>query len=459
MIVRNSSANNVYYYSIFAVSFIYYALTQAKQLIEQPTEPSMTAILYMAADNDLYPFVGRNITQMQAVFAKFNEKTRKQVKIAIHIDMHRPGQPKLSKRFFIDKNNLMQVGTDMCMDSGDPQTLVDCCRWAVENFPSNEYALFLWNHGFGIIEPPIKHAINPAQLFRYNPDTKLIELNRSIGFLDFVSSQAQPQQVRSICFDDTTGNYLTNIKLKEALNTICTRYLHGKKFAILACDACLMSMIEVVSPLKEYVEFFVASQEVELGTGYNYQMVFTPFVSSFLDKRSFANHLVHAYQKTYSKITQDYTQSAIDMSQIHLLDQVIDQLAIILIDGLKKQVNGSVKSAIRLSKHKNFCTHFDEPTYIDFGHFCSNLQTNLANCHLHTTYETTVFKQQLSQNLQQALDILKNVVIANTAGRNLIHARGLSIYFPENHIHSSYRQSAFATQTHWLTFLTHYLSA
>ena len=449
-----------FHLTILIISSLSYTLVQAKNILADPiTEPSLTVILYMAADNDLYTFVGRNITQMQAVFAKFNEKTRRQVKVVIHIDMHRPGQPKLSRRFFIDKNNLMQVGPDMCMDSGDPQTLIDCCRWAIENFPSSEYALFLWNHGFGIIEPPIKQAINPVQLFRYNPQTKLIELNRSIGFLDFVQSQAQQTPVRSICFDDTTGNYLTNLKLKEALHTVCTQYLKNKKFAILACDACLMSMIEVVSPLKEYVEFFVGSEEVELGTGYNYQMVFTPFVSSFLDKRSFATHLVHAYHKTYSKITQDYTQSAIDVSAIYLLDQKIDQLAQLLIEGLKKQVNGSVKAAIRLSKHRNFCTHFDEPTYIDFGHFCSNLHMNLSNCQLQTNVDTYSFKQKLTQNLQQTLDILKSAVIANTVGKNLMHARGLSIYFPENHIHSSYRQSVFATQTHWLTFLTHYINS
>jgi Clostripain family len=420
--------------------------------------PTTTAIFLIAADNDLYPFAERNIRQMRAVFSKFDSHAKNRLKIALQIDMHRPGQPKISRRFFLNGPQLVQVGGDMCMDSGDPNTLIDCCRWAIESFPADNYKLFLWDHGLGIVEPVIKNIINSSQKFEYNTTTKLVELNRSVGFIDFITANdAQIDKKRSICFDDTTGNYLSNLKLKFALETISKQYLNGKKIA-LYCDACLMSMIEVVSPLKDCVDFFVGSQEVELGTGYDYSAVFSPFITTALDQRTFACHAVNAYQKTYSRITQDYTQSAMDLSHIHLLDVKIDALAKLLIDGLNKQKNRSVREAIRLSKHKNFCTHFDEPSYIDFGHFCQNLLTNAGRCELKNNSETVQFQKQLTLILQQALNALHTVVIANAAGKNIAQAQGLSIYFPETHIHNSYRQSIFACKTtQWLNFLIKYI--
>ena len=90
---------------------------------QSPSEHSTTAIFYMAADNDLYPFSERNIRQIRTVIAKFDEQAKKRLKIAIHIDMHRPGQPKITRRYYVDKQHLVQVGKDMSMDSGDHKHL------------------------------------------------------------------------------------------------------------------------------------------------------------------------------------------------------------------------------------------------------------------------------------------------------------------------------------------------
>ncbi|MBA3954231.1 hypothetical protein H0X48_02850 [Candidatus Dependentiae bacterium] len=458
VVFRTKLAHYFILLTIFIQSFHH---TLANTSLKSPLEHSTTAIFYMAADNDLYPFSERNIRQIRAVIAKFDEQAKKRLKIAIHIDMHRPGQPKITRRYYVDKQQLVQIGKDMSMDSGDPQTLIDCCRWAIESYPADNYVLFLWNHGLGIIEPPIKHAINPSQLFKFNATTRLVELNRSVGFLDYITSTDKPSQSlqkRSICFDDTTGNYLTNQKLKFALETVYHRYLHKKKITI-CCDACLMAMIEVISPLKDYVDYFISSQEVELGMGYDYTHVFTPFITTSLDKRAFATHVVSSYQQAYNKITQDYTQSAIDLSHFSVIDTKVDQLARLLIEGLQKQKNRSVKETIRLSKHKNLCTNFDEPTYIDYGHFAANMLLNIGRCELKTQSETLHFRQQVTTVLQQTLEAIRSSVIANATGKNLAQAQGLSIYFPENHIHTSYRQSVFATeQTQWYNFLTHYLT-
>jgi len=417
-----------------------------------PEQSYYTVIIYMAADNDLFPFAGRNIKQLE------NIGSNKNCTILIHLDMHRPGKPKLTKRFLVEKNKITQIGPDMAMDSGSTQTLIDCCRWGITNYPAQDYILILWNHGTGIIEPFFKKAINPSQLFNYNPETKMIELNRSIGFLDYIDSENNPRRLqKGICFDDSTQNYLTNQKVKDALQVVCSQYLGGKKFAILGCDACLMSMLEVACPLKDYAHILVSSQEVELGTGWDYGQAFYPFTYGAPDNITIAQHFVSSFNEAYGKITQDYTQSALSLATIGTVEQNVHQLAKLLIEGLKKQKNRSVKEAIRLSRHKNACTSFDEPSYIDLYHFCSNLKNNLSRCELTTHEETELFKTTLGKLLDDTKTSINNSIISCVTGKNLKNAHGISIYFPEGHIHSSYAQSYFAIRTAWLSFLLQYL--
>jgi Clostripain family len=412
-----------------------------------------TFMICISAANDLFPFEARHIKQMQTVGS--NER----INIVVNFDMYKPGQSKITKRFFIEKNKLIQLGPDLCMDGGDPDSLIDFCRQAIEQFPARHYVLVLSNHGTGALDPEIRQIINSSKLFSYNPTTRLIELDRTrkIGFLDYINlHNAKSKGMRAICFDDGTGNSLTNKKRKQALHTICTEYIKGP-FAGIYEDACLEAMLEVAVSMQEYALFFGGSQEASLGTGYNYIKMLNPFLTESIDPRSFACHVVKAYFETYNNITQDYTQSVIDLSRISLLESNVDQIAKLLIVGFHKQQNKSVKEAVRLSRHKNFCTHFDEPSYIDLGHFYANLLSNIHKCELTTYQETVEFKQRLTNLLVQGNDIISKVVIANTVGKNLKHARGISIYFPERNPHKSYVNSDLAQRTAWLKMITAFI--
>lgn len=405
-------------------------------------KPTMTILAQIAADNNLFVFAGRNLKQMEAIGSNEN------VKIVINFDMRKKGNSKITKRLYIEKNKAKQIGQDLSLDSGDYQNLIDFCKWSIENYPSDEYALILWNHGCGILEPRMRHAFNPTQFFNFNPTTRMIEIDRSLEFFEQIHKDAK----RGICFDDTSGNYLTNQKLKEALSHVCSTYLNGNKFAILACDACFMSMLEVAAPLKNYVEYFVGSQEVELGTGYNYTAVLKPFENGSMDKVNFAKHIVTCFETAYNKITYDYTQSALDLKNIHLLTQNVDELSKLLIEALQYQKNNTLRHAIRFSKDREKCTHFEEPSYIDLGHFYSNLIYNLKRCEFTNDRN---YKQELNNLLQTGLELIDKIVIANVVGKNLKYAKGISIYFPKsgNNIHASYEHSEFALQTHWLKFM------
>jgi len=405
-------------------------------------------MIYMAADNDLRPFAARNIQQMANIGSNQN------ITIVVHLDIRISGNKKITRRYLIEKDQVLHIDPynplTQQMDSGNPATLISFCEWAIKNYKADEYDLILWNHGTGILEPPHGKIINPMDLFVFNPATHRLELDRSIGFMDAIN-YTLPRQ-RGVCWDDTTGNYLSNRKMEIALQTICQKFLNGKKFGIIGFDACLMSMIEVGSFIKKYAHIMVGSEEVELGMGWKYDEVLAPFLKEKLDTASFARHIVFAYDRTYQSITNDYTLSAINLDSIDLLEKNIDSIAKMLIEGLEKQ-KSIFAAIIKDSKNKLLCTHFDEPTYIDLHHFYKNLAYHIKK----STSDNSSLKSNLLQKLDEGVQLIEKIVIANTVGKNLKNAHGISIYFPERGIHNSYQEAAFLTTNNWGSLLTRYI--
>lgn len=400
-----------------------------------------TFIVYMASDNDLRAFAANNIRQMAAVGSNEN------INIVAHLDIRLNGNSKVTRRYYIEKNKLNQMNHEpetQSMDSGSPQTLISCCEWAIENFPADQYALIFWNHGTGIIDPQSNRIINPAELFSFNSRTNTLELDRSVGFLEFLHFADQDQ--RGICWDNTTGHYLTNQDVDMALNHICTNVLK-KKFSLIGFDACLMSMIEIGHYLRNYSEVMVGSQEVELGTGWNYSYVLQPLLTENYNPFDLAKQIVRSYVRSYQDITHDFTQSAIDLRKSEHIEKNIDSIARLLLEAIKHQHKNSVVQAVKTSRNRRQCTHFDEPSYIDLHHFYSNLQSKIGKCSVSRSARPLL--QKISNEITQGKQLISEIVFANACGKNLKQAQGLSIYFPENRIHPSYGQTLFAKSNAW----------
>lgn len=409
-----------------------------------------TFALYMAADNDLERFAIRNIKQMSTI------GSTNSVNIVAHLDI-RSNNKKICSHFYVERDNVFEFNTGIAkMDSGDPQSLISFIKWVVEKFPAQHYMIDFWDHGTGIVDPMGNRIIRATDLFVYNPITRKLELDRSIDFLELILTLDDHQglhMLRGICWDDSTGHYLTNQKLSYALATIKDEVMHGKKFDIIGFDACLMSMLEVADIVKDYAHIFVGSQEVELGTGWNYQSILSPFINGTMDPLSFAKHIVSVYEKTYGPHTNDYTLAAIDLDHINTLENNINTIADLLVTCLKLQKNNSVKRAISLSRSRRLCTHFDTPQYIDLHHFYHNLQSNLKSFMFNNEQEGTRLRQALYAKCEEGKSIIERIVFANVTGKNLSRAKGISIYFPEQRIHPSYGNTLFAKHNMWGQFL------
>lgn len=405
-------------------------------------EKEWTILIYMAADNDLQRYAIRNIKQMATI------GSTEYVNIVVHLDI-REKNKKVCSRFYVEKEKILQFDTGITkMDSGDPQSVISFVKWATTQFPSNHVAIIFWDHATGIVDPSSNRLLRATDLFSFNPATHKLELDRSIDFLELMNESQSAIAMRGVCWDDSTGHYLTNQKLAYALQTL------NITFDVLGFDACLMSMLEIASILKHHAKYLVASQEVELGTGWNYHSVFAPFTRNNLTPLELARHIVNVYEKTYSPYTNDYTLSVLNLSEIINLENNINVVAELLLACLRMQVNGSVKKAVQMSRHRRLCTHFDTPQYIDLHHFYRNLQVNLKSVVLSPEHEGTRLKLALFNKLEEGKNIIDHIVMANVTGKNLAQAKGISVYFPEQRIHPSYLNTVFATQNSWPSLLS-----
>jgi len=120
---------------------------------------------------------------------------------------------------------------------------------------------------------------------RFNPDKLIVVLwNHGNGYF-------------GIAYDDVSANHMKVDEIGKALKDISSFY--GRKIDIFAMDACLMQMAEVVSEIKDYARFIVASEEMIPGPGYPYDDILRS-INQASDIRNIAISMVDAYDKAYN---------------------------------------------------------------------------------------------------------------------------------------------------------------
>lgn len=396
---------------------------------------------YIACDNDLYRWAILNLQDMAKV------GSNDYLTIVAQVDCL--GAHGKTKRLHVLPNKIMEVSYGQKLDFGAVDTLVDFVEWAVRTYPADEYVLNFWNHGSGFYDPTMghNHKINSADgLFYFNPKTQLLEIDRSLPYI--LLDEREP---RGVCFCDTTQSYLSNVKLFDALTRI-TQFL-GKKLSIIGFDACLMQMIEVVTQVKQFADYVVASPEVELASGWQYDYVFEPFNHEFLETSVLAHHIVASYERAYKNRTADYTLSAIDTRYVDDVIFAIDEVAHAFLTLLSFDHTKFIKKTLLACRHKNVCTTFSEPTYIDVHHFFKNVKAALVTLPVEpqvAAYSAAI--RTVEDALDRALACIEKAVHANVKGRNVPHSSGLSIYFPEKRIDVSYGTLIFG-KNKWHDFI------
>ncbi|KPA16926.1 Peptidase C11, clostripain [Candidatus Magnetomorum sp. HK-1] len=184
------------------------------------------------------------------------------------------------KRFLVQKdmtptsqNALESLGE---INMGDPASLKDFIQWSMTNYPAQQYALILWDHGDGWQRKRTRQSV-----------------------------------IKSICWDDTNGYEasLSMLDLKQVLSNLPI------KPDLVGFDACLMGMIENAYMLKQAgISVMVGSEETEPAAGWPYDTIAKGLASNpQWNAIQLGQWIVDKY---YSFYDMNETQAAIDLSKI-----------------------------------------------------------------------------------------------------------------------------------------------
>lgn len=407
-----------------------------------------TIVVYLQADNSLAPFANYNINDMQLGI-------KSNAKLNMLVQWDQPNNKKTWRYKIVPGGRVEVDSLAQEMGINPQQELIDMMQWAKTKYPANHYALILWNHGSGVED-------------LRDPYAQMRQIISS--WIEIPGALTKKDIERGILYDDSQGTVLSNQGLLNAMAGI--KQLLGKNIDIVGMDACLMAMVEVAFQIKNYADFFVASEEVEAGQGWAYAPFLTMLTQSNLPvaPRDLASSIVNGYKLLYqnNRQVQDFTLSVIQLSGIAALKDNIDKVIAALDDcknAHKTNAISAVKTARRLSEE------FYYPEYVDLYSFYSALSKSLGKTSLpksdkilHQKYKKPVVNlkynkavDDLKTLLHDGMALIKQVVSLNVNGIEHANAKGISIYYPaRGPLHPSYAPTIFAQQSRWVYFLENY---
>ena len=367
----------------------------------QPQAPKeWTVMVYVNGKNDLEAAGLYNVNKME--MAGSNESLNIVTELGRmsgqQNDVTVDGDWTGSRRFYItrdsDENriNSKVIQSFGQVDMGDWRHLVDFAKWGMKNYPARHYALIIWNHGSGWVT------------------SKGGDINKGISY------------------DFETKNHISTPELGAAMKEI-------GKVDILAYDACLMQMAELLYEVKDYADYVVGSEETVPGYGFPYDTMLPAFTGS-KNSGELAAEMVRAYDDFYSVKGKKVTLSAVSMSALGDFMTAFNAWTDALIASDKKpQIKGKAYSAAAYA-------YADNKDLYDFARLAAEADP----------------QGPVAEKGRVMLDVLEGkLVISNTAykesyGRDET-SHGLAIYLPAKDYNEKYDQLAWARDTRWDDFL------
>ena len=260
------------------------------------------------------------------------------------------------------------------VNMADPQTLVNFVEWAIDNYPADNYALVLWNHGGG---------------WRDKADPKM-------------------PIFKAVCWDDTSGyDSLYMSEVRSALTTIKTE---RQQIDLVGFDACLMSMTEVAYEIKDLASVMVASEETEPGDGWPYNTILADLTSApTMPPSVLGATIVDRYGEFYWNIG-DTTQSALDLQNLDILTASVSDFAVAM---MESSCCGEIRNARSGSQEYYY------PEHTDLYHFADLIASGVP--------DTAV--GDAAEDVKQKIE---DTVIAEFHGTLLRGSHGVAIYLPRS---------------------------
>jgi hypothetical protein len=258
------------------------------------------------------------------------------------------------------------------LDMSSRYTLSDFITWAMTNYPAQRYALTLEDHGSGL--------------------------------------------GGGLC-DGTCANMMDLPDLRLALDV--GLYPTGETLDVLVMNMCLMGMIEDAYQVRDYVDYYVASEHL--------QWVYTDYLPG-LQASSTPAQMAALFASNYAvEMTAEgraYTISVGDMAQLPALVGATDGLANALIAHMG-EISGTLSSLagdVQRFDNKAPSGITVDDTYADLHDLAGLIAVNLGG------YPDIVAAAQAVTAAVEAFVIYENH--ASTAALNFDDSHGVSIFFP-----------------------------
>jgi hypothetical protein len=390
-----------------------------------------TFILYLDADNDLYPYLQRAVAQLEAL------PTNPNVNIIVLYDGDRTND---SWRFLVQPGGQYTLGVNKWflneLNMGDPQTLIDLVNWTRTNYPAQHYYLALADHGRG---------------------------------------------TSGVAWDYSNAkDYLTVAELRSALNTATNSGLW--KIDVIHYDACLMGMFENAYQMKDFADYLVASENLGwsvfaydaytragvrgisgANTPYEFARV-APKVNAATTPRQLATDIATAYFTHPALQGYPRTIAALDLSKTANVRVALDNLGTSLRNNLAsiKTYIQNTRNGVQKFDSRDFYKITQDDEYLDLYHLAAQLKVYVPNVQV----------QSAAQGVMDALTTGGFVVYEQHASGmwfgetelywDLDNARGVSIYFPprsgsnDYNKYSTHQLFRFTSESVWDEFLTDY---
>jgi hypothetical protein len=345
-------------------------------------------LVFLNAANDLEPFSGLNMNQMEAVGSSDDVNIVVQIKkFANRYDPDFADWRDTSTRlFYVQKDNNRNRITSPILyqkddvDMGRAQTLREFVDWGTQNFPAERYCLVLWNHGSG-----------------------------------WRSQRAAGASIRrGVSYDDQTNSHINTIELPGAIA------LPGRKWDLLAFDSSLMQMVEVAYEVKDVAAYIAGSEESPPGEGYPYDDFLGRLVANpGMDARTFGTHIVRDTIADYG-LNSDITHSLLDASRVGGIAPAVNNLGEALLAA--KAQYGSLIAAARADTE----TYGSSSAYqnYDLVHFAQLLTGSAPQS------STPVPDARVQTAANAVKEAVASAVLVNVNGRQHPNSNGLAIYLP-----------------------------
>ncbi|MCK4339808.1 MAG: hypothetical protein KAW87_07475 [Candidatus Cloacimonetes bacterium] len=379
-------------------------------------ESEWTVLVYIAADNTLFNAAFKDINEMEAVGSSDS------VNIIVQVD---PVDPDVypssyfdfgeARRYFITHDeNSDSIGSTLLYDLGeinsaDPTEVSDFANWGFSTYPSEKRMLILWDHGNG-----------------WSKDDGI---------------------TKSVCNDYNSGDNISvaDGELKQAISNI------NYHLDILAFDACLMQMPEVIGEIYEYCDFVIGSEDEIPEDGlpygditYHQDGIFDYLVENpSCSPEEFSNEIVTRYINSYlyggSQATaDDISLSAIKIEYFPEFQNKLFSFTSEYSDTLNNYIYENVRANIQVFNNSNIDVY--------------QLFSQLAN---YTEFQ---------ESTNEILCIIDSMVVRSIAVYNneIISDIGrMSLYFPQYSTGffdrwQKYYQLSFVKETRWDRFLNFY---